>query len=313
MDYKKKYVEALERARAIYNSKYKPEIAATIAETLRNVFPELTELDDERIMKTLIKFHKATIDIDGIKGSNIVDWLEKQVPEPNWCHHKVDLSGYSEEYRKAYYDGWNNCNMQHSQCKIELDDVVKCLINGMKFYYEDNEDATWGTEKWSMPVKHIIDVLEKKGEQKSTDKAEPKFHEGDWIISNNKKSTYQVIEVKRGIYVIRDNVDNHEYHIGIEEAHKSGRLWTIEDAKPGDVLASGQVVFMFKMIHGVWLNCYCSLHNDGSFIADAYDLLTEKYFSEVHPATKEQRDSLERAITNAGYRLDKEKLKLEII
>jgi hypothetical protein len=36
----------------------------------------------------------------------------------------------------------------------------------MKFYYEDNEEATWGTNKWSMPVKHIIAVLEKQGEQK---------------------------------------------------------------------------------------------------------------------------------------------------
>lgn len=59
--------------------------------------------------------------------------------------------------------------MQHSQCNEEKNDVVKCLINGMKFYYEDNEDATWGTDKWSMPVKHIIEVLEKQGE-----KIEPK-------------------------------------------------------------------------------------------------------------------------------------------
>lgn len=85
--------------------------------------------------------------------------------KPNFCHHEVDLSNCSEEYRNAYYDGWNNCNMQHSQLKSELDDVVKCLINGMKFYYEGNEEATWGTDKWSMPVKHIIEVLENLGEQ----------------------------------------------------------------------------------------------------------------------------------------------------
>ena len=39
---------------------------------------------------------------------------------PNAC--LVDLSDCSEEYRKAYYDGWNNCNMQHSQCKSESED-----------------------------------------------------------------------------------------------------------------------------------------------------------------------------------------------
>lgn len=48
------------------------------------------------------------------------NWLEKQGEQkPNWCHHKVDLSNCSEEYRKAYYDGWNNCNQQHEQLKAE--------------------------------------------------------------------------------------------------------------------------------------------------------------------------------------------------
>jgi hypothetical protein len=35
--------------------------------------------------------------------------------------------------------------------------------------------------------------------------------------------------------------------------------------------------------------------------------------SGVFPATKEQRDTLERAMTNAGYRWNKEELKLEKI
>ena len=86
----------------------------------------------------------------------------EQSVEPDWCYHKVDFSGCSEEYRKAYYDGWNSCNMQHSQCSAELDDVVKCLINGFKYYYdENNEEIVWGTYESSMPVKHIIEVLEK--------------------------------------------------------------------------------------------------------------------------------------------------------
>ena len=91
--------------------------------------------------------------------------IEKQSEQkPDYCHHKVDLSNCSEEYRKAYYDGWNNCNMQHSQCKSESNDVVKCLINGMKFYYEDNDE--WGTDKFSMKVKDILSWLEKQREQK---------------------------------------------------------------------------------------------------------------------------------------------------
>jgi len=139
-----------------------------------NAEPKLNESEDEKIRKVLVGYFKGYKEVgtigaetfNGIPTDNILAWLEKQGSEPNWCHHKVDLSDCSEEYRKAYYDGWNNCNMQHSQCKSELEDVVKCLINGMKFYYEDNEEATWGTEKFSMKVKDILSWLEKQGEQK---------------------------------------------------------------------------------------------------------------------------------------------------
>ena len=53
--------------------------AGVIAEnTIKKAFPELAESEDERIRKVLIKFHKSTIDIDGIKGADILAWLEKQ-------------------------------------------------------------------------------------------------------------------------------------------------------------------------------------------------------------------------------------------
>lgn len=44
---------------------------------------------------------------------------EQKPEEPNWIHHKADLSDCSEEYIKAYYDGWNNCNQQHAQLEAE--------------------------------------------------------------------------------------------------------------------------------------------------------------------------------------------------
>lgn len=156
-DYEKLYKEALERARQFSEHPLQEDSSGIV----EYIFPELKESDDERIRKEILDY------IDKSTGcKRWVDWIEKQGGEPDWCHHKVDLSACSEEYRKAYYDGWNNCNMQHSQCNVEKNDVIKCLINGMRFYYEDNENATWGTDKWSMPVKHIIDVLEKQGEQK---------------------------------------------------------------------------------------------------------------------------------------------------
>ena len=62
--------------------------------------------------------------IEYIRGQNkIFENPEKyglqRKQKPNYCHHEVDETGWTEEYRKAYYDGWNNCNMQHEQAKAE--------------------------------------------------------------------------------------------------------------------------------------------------------------------------------------------------
>lgn len=143
---------------------------------------------------------------------------------------------------------------------------------------------------------------------------EPKFHEGEWIISNNKKSIYQIIEVKRGIYVIRDNADNHEYHIGIEAADKSGRLWNISDAKAGDVLAfddSEHILLVKESHHSVWswrLSCWCHLL-DGDFEVLEYHTKVDG----LHPATKEQSDNLFAKIHEAGFAFDFEKKELKKI
>ena len=80
----KAYDVALERAKA-FNKRWQcvqamdSELAL---KELKEIFPELMESKDERIMKALIRFHKSTIDIDGIKGNEILAWLEKQGEKP---------------------------------------------------------------------------------------------------------------------------------------------------------------------------------------------------------------------------------------
>lgn len=117
MDYKEK----LELAKDWYNDQSTTNKEKLL---LENLFPELKESEDERIKKAI---HIYLDWLDGRKDyapkgeysiRDMIAWLKKQ-GEPNWVHHKVDLSDCSEEYRKAYYDGWNNCNKQHSQLKDE--------------------------------------------------------------------------------------------------------------------------------------------------------------------------------------------------
>ena len=69
MDYEQKYKEA----KRLYQTATPDQ-----RYVLESLFPELAESEDEKIRKALIRFHKSTIDVDGIKGEDIIAWLEKQ-------------------------------------------------------------------------------------------------------------------------------------------------------------------------------------------------------------------------------------------
>lgn len=47
-------------------------------EVIETLIPELKESKDERIRKALIRYHQSTLNIDGVKGEEILAWLEKQ-------------------------------------------------------------------------------------------------------------------------------------------------------------------------------------------------------------------------------------------
>jgi len=124
--YRKKYEQALERAKKyLYdtNKRMSTEFFKATERAFMEVFPELK---DDKIRKWLIEMVSELRKVNSTNAnhngmcSDAIAWLEKQGEQkPNFCHHEVDLSDCSEEYRKAYYDGWNNCNQQHSQLKAE--------------------------------------------------------------------------------------------------------------------------------------------------------------------------------------------------
>jgi len=126
-----------------------------------NIFPELKENEDKKIRKALIDFFNKGAEngeqTNGIYDKNIVAWLEKQGSELN----SVDLSDCSEEYRKAYYDGWNNCNMQHSQCKSESEDEkIRKAIVELVHNTSSSELFEYDVDK-----EQCLDWLEKQGQR----------------------------------------------------------------------------------------------------------------------------------------------------
>ena len=91
------------------------------------------------------------------------------------------------------------------------------------------------------------------------------------------------------------------------------REWTIQDAKVGDVLefedhgrfVIGILSFVNKTTGKVDVSCLleCNKFKVGVF----YNLDTVN----PHPATKEQRDALMKAMNDAGYKWDAEKKELK--
>lgn len=79
-----------------------------IISDLENYFATTTKEQQEKDWEEIEKWEE--------KHFNHNKHIEQK---PNFCHHEIDLSNCSEEYRKAYYDGWNNCNQQHAQLEAE--------------------------------------------------------------------------------------------------------------------------------------------------------------------------------------------------
>ena len=175
------------------------------------------------------------------------------------------------------------------------------------------KEAGW---EWDDKKKEL-----KKIRQKSTDKIEPKFHQGDWTVSNLDGKARQISEVHffeyNSYYVVDENPVN------LEEYDRLHHLWTIQDAKDGDAVVdkSDGTIGIFQSIghqpDGGSYNdpSYCFLHcryDDGFFYAD-FENGNTMNSDDVIPATKEQRDLLFKKMKEAGYEWDADKKELKKI
>ena len=159
---------------------------------------------------------------------------------------------------------------------------------------------------------HIIRKIDsyrvKEEKVDDANKVEQKFHEGDWVVltAGELSSTLQIVNVdtNKKLYWFNDS----SYLPIVDE--ECLRLWTIQDAKDGDVLYSPclKLLWIFKSRDTVY--CGCNLtNNNGAFCGEGYIEMP----TDAIPATKEQRDTLMKAMAEAGYAFDFEKKELKKI
>jgi len=166
---------------------------------------------------------------------------------------------------------------------------------------------------------------------KPADKVEPKFHENDWIIGAN--NVFKIISLndKLNCY-IAVTPSNEEVKIPYQfddgQGHMcSYHLWTIQDAKAGDVLCG------YPEADYPWIGIFCQLNADytfnsycylqaglhGKFCLPSGENIFGKRNVDNHslknivPATKEQRDLLFSKMKEAGYEWDAENKELKKI
>lgn len=134
-----------------------------------------------------------------------------------------------------------------------------------------------------------------------TEKHKPLFKIGDWVVhdlSTGVPAIRKIIDMTNKSYVLDGDCFNCFYFKDLEE---SFHLWTIEDARPGDILAAHECYVMFKEIDGLNIRCFCTYHymNHQSFY-----LNTLQNKSAFHPATEEECKEMLSKMKKEGYAFD---------
>ena len=113
--------------------------------------------------------------------------------------------------------------------------------------------------------------------------------------------------MKRGIYSVHDIYLGESYHIGIEEANRSGHLWTVDDAKDGDFVYSTEHNLLWIYKDKEHYHAAINL-NYANFVSFNSDIVIP---SDISPATKEQRELLLKKINELGYEWNEKNKKLD--
>jgi len=160
-------------------------------------------------------------------------------------------------------------------------------------------------------VDALADIVE---EQKLTDNDEPKFKVGDWCIDNVDGTIFQIVKVLGNIYTYKTN-EGKEYSCTHYWLKNNARLWTIQDAKDGDVLVcEGCEYLLFKSFSNTdgIIKLYCWYNRQTNNFHTSTDIKPRKE-ANIYPATREQRELLFAKIKETGYEWDSEKKELKKI
>lgn len=139
-------------------------------------------------------------------------------------------------------------------------------------------------------------------------KKEPKFKKGDWVVYCN-VDVDLITGIEENGYTINEGGF---IPFACEDSMQS---WDITLAKDGDVLADGIGVILFRKIGNARyknvIDFYGNTNGRRFEKQEGFEYWGDVIDCNLHPATKEQRDTLMRAMADAGYTFDFENKQLK--
>lgn len=172
-----------------------------------------------------------------------------------------------------------------------------------------------GNELWvnyNIQKEDALNWLEKQAEQNPDDKPEPKFKVGDWVVNNRTSKIYKIdsIDAKDANYITYSCVPSIYANEDLPCFSESMiHLWTIQDAKDGDVLYSydKNILWIYKDTKTYYVAMLLDYIKYGGIVINC-DIVIPL---DTCPATKEQRDLLFQTIKESGYTWNAEKKELK--
>ena len=265
-------------------------------------------------------YNKAIIKAKALYGQPLVDntLLETLFPELKESEDEKMKNWILDELRLSYQCAAGD----RERCEELLKAIAWLEKQGeLVDEYEDRLDRC-ACESFNKGYKAAIEHQK----QKSVDKIEPKFHEGDWIT--NGQLTCKVLGITGKSYELHlYNDDNCHFETDVQSIDKHYYLWGIKDAKDGDILTSinfhSNCTFIFKGLDNwkfdepngdrVVATGYCCLSASADKMEFGIQGPDCVEVNTIKPATKIQRDLLFQKMKEAGYEWDEDKKELRKI
>ena len=213
----KRYDEALSKAKEQYDKYSNPVL-------LEYIFPEFKKSNDERIRKKLINCVSTFKHpfFSEMEKNEFIAWLEKQ--------------GESDETRAKMFLINKGYPIDANGKFPTYEELYNIIKEGLENQGEQEEPQVYETEDGE-----VITYSENEGYKI----VEPMFKAGDWLVHNERRNIIKVVNATPLDYKVVDVLGYH-HTITDDAIENNYHLWTIKDAKDGDILIVENIIFIYK-------------------------------------------------------------------